>query len=147
MKSNVLRPYVNFPSFAVAKRIFKKHDFKITSLHADITKENWIRIYVRWRAKKEEYKFKYIKLGGTLHAGYYKEMELDFPIEYKWKRTNDYKSNLSISIGLQDTNENDLDYSPRFFENLKYGVLVWFSPKNWNDGKKDKEIFKWDRKR
>jgi hypothetical protein len=70
-------------------------------------------------------------------------LEIKFP-EIKYYYTFENKRNarkipFNIKIGLQhlinDLADGELKYSPLFFQNLGYGVQVWFGPNGWDDNR------------
>ena len=142
MNTNI-RPFAEVCS--LSKETLENLGFKFTSLHLDKTKEGWLRLYCHWQSgEKMEGRDKYPTLEMTTSESYACSQSFSFPIEFEDKEF-DWKLKTEIILGIELENQNEfIDYTPKFHENLKYGVLVWFAPKNWNDGEGDEELFKWD---
>ena len=138
-----IEPFFEFNTYPAAENLLSAHGLELTALDADLTKENWIRVYATWAAKKDEYKFKYPVLYGSSSGYSDSAVNLAFPqLKYRYRHKQFSRMTpLQLSVGIQDIMEQQLKYSYRFFENLKYGVLVWFAPENWNNGEGDKNLF------
>lgn len=132
----------------LSRKTLKQLGFKFTSLHLDKTKDGWLRLYCRWESngKKMQSRDKFPILAATSFESYACSMSFSFPVEFKNKKF-DYNLKTEIQLGIELEDQTQfIDYTPKFHENLKYGVLVWFAPKNWNNGEGDEELFKWDEK-
>ena len=129
----------------LSKKTLRKLGFKFTSLHLYKTKEGWLKLYCRWGSndKKMQGRDKYPSLASTSFESYACSKYFSFPIEIP---KTEYKTEIQLGIELEDQTK-FIDYTPKFYENLGYGVLVWFAPKDWDDGVGDIELFKLDIKK
>ena len=58
---STIRPFVELGIHS--EKVLDKLGFDITSLHLDKTGDGWLRIYIRYGSKKDEYKFKFAVKG------------------------------------------------------------------------------------
>lgn len=129
--------------------------FHFTAIDLDRTKDNWLRLYVTWTAAdKESYRVKYSCTdgSGSGHGGGRESQEvyLEFPeVSAPYgpeEHAKKYCAHINLGIMIKTgctLNPPRLGYVYRFKQNIKYGVLVWFSPSNWNSGERDKLLFRW----
>lgn len=102
--------------------------FKITQLDLDLTGDGWLRLHAKWTAT-EEWKTKYPVVESSMFSLHANRVEFGF---------NPYGKDAAgfclaqFSLGIE--NESDLNWFFKFTENIKYGVNVYFAPKNWNQG-------------
>lgn len=141
IKNHTIQPFLEFDKLPGAEKLLTAYGFETTALHADITKEGWVRVYVTWKAAKDEYKFRRPTHVGTTFAWSDKSFNFEFPLVY---RTHAMRHQLGFKVGLYNLRGRKVSYTPKFVEYLKYGMLCWFAPRNWNTGTKDTEIFKWE---
>lgn len=137
-------PFAEFGAFSEEK--LEQLGFHFTALHLDKTKDGWLRLYCTWNSDQEKMlcRDKYPTLECTSFEHSACSKNFSFPIEVEDKEY-DYKGKVEITLGIYQEDENkSIDYSPKFHENLKYGVLVWFAPKTWNNGEGDEELFRWE---
>jgi hypothetical protein len=155
MKTLLYRPFAEVDSLSEEK--MTAIGFQFTTLDLDLTKENWLRLYVAWKCSNtdENCKTKYPTLNciGLSHG----ENRVDFEftdLSAPYDQTEHGQLHKAgISVGIQTKFRNGRlikdypDYGYRFTEGVKYGALVWFSPKNWNNGKRGKALFHWAARR
>lgn len=143
---------------SLSTEVMEQLGFHFTAVHLDRTKEGWLRLYCAWKSddKKMKSRDKYPVKSCTTFC--YNETSVLFrfpeiPTPYKDEETgevHEYKA--EIELGIQFVNENgewvnkSIPYTPKFHENIKYGVLLWFAPDGWNDGENDEQLFKWEEK-
>ena len=103
--------------------------------------DRWLRLTLNWKAVKDEWKFKNVTFSGSSSGrggGYSDEgVCLEFHMF-------EMKNNPRLEVGLSAPGylRNPLDnYLYRFFENLKYGVSIYFSPRR--KGGVDKVLWDW----
>ena len=138
-----IRPFAEVNSHS--EPVFDKLGFDITSIHLDKTKDGWLRVYITWSAKKDEYKFKYPIKGCSSYGYGENSVELEFPqVKSKYKQSDGEFAPCDIEVGICTVNDKKLDYSFKFIENLSYGCLVWFAPKNWNNGLGEMAMFEFN---
>jgi hypothetical protein len=138
-----IKPFIQFDSAKGAENLLTAHGFEITALHLDKTKEGWLRLYVTWKASKEEYRFRRPSHVATTFSATERYFSFDFPLQY---RTHKNRHPLGFQAGIYHSQNKAIAYSPKFIENIKYGLILWFSPKGWNSGKSDQELFQWNAK-
>jgi hypothetical protein len=112
-------------------RSMKKYGFHYTDASLRKMKNGWLEAVVNWGADKDSYLFKTCYNAGRLLCTDYVNQQLRFdnlPKSFKF----------SIDIGLQLINptKGEIQYTPEYFVNLKYGVAVYFSPNGWQSGSK-----------
>lgn len=133
-----IKHYISY----LGDKAFKKIGFKVTDVTLTKLKGGWLAVTVNWDSNDgEHYKIKYGVNGGASYGYSDKAIVIDFPqLKYRFRtKTNSFTTTSQINIGIQTINGHALNYEPKFFENLKYGVTVYFAPKNW--GKINKEIY------
>lgn len=154
MKSPIIRPYAEIES--LSQKALDAIGFRFTALDLDKTKDGWLRLYITWRADKDEYKVKYpcvsSHASGRGSGQEYDSVEFEFPqiaapygTKEKWEKN--HKASIDVGIYIKTgrvKNPPRLGYSYKFKENIKYGALVWFAPESWNSGKGDKNLFAWN---
>lgn len=106
----------------------KKYGFEVKINEVNLHSNGFISVNVGWKAKKNEYVFKYATLGCLIFAYAECGMELTFP-EAKVKKWG----NFSFEVRLVSKNGKVFKYSPEFFENCKYQAIIWFTPQGWED--------------
>lgn len=127
-------------------RIFNDIGFYLKAIELDLIEGNWLRLHVRWFATKWEY-IKYVQDGGKSYSYNNKEFTLEFKtLKYRSYLTGQsHTSRARLNIGVKTNRPSrQLTYTPEYFDNIKYGVNCYFSPKNFNTGKHDISLFKWD---
>ncbi len=121
--------------------------FKITCLELDKTSDGWLRVYTRWGIKKPkfenlEYHTKYPTIGGFSIGYDERSVNLEFPgfgQSLEFKPLNRAKIKVGV-YHFYDNNSDDpvnripIKWDYRFFESIKYGANVYFSPRGWNSG-------------
>ena len=152
-----INPFVEIFVYGDNKEaLIKKYGFKIEYLSADILNHNkLIVITVRWTAN-EEYILdtKYGVILSTGHELSAESVDIHFPkIKYEAIYQKDgnkpeyrCEGKFGITVGLQTKDETELKYDYIFFQNLKYGVQVWFAPDGWDDFSNSKEFFLYESK-
>ena len=122
---------------------FQKRKFKITNLDLDLTKEGWLRIWMRWNSSSEDsYVFKYV----TEDCRIWMFNENRIYLKFNVPKTVDMFGDV-IEVGIRQDVCKKLDFDYKFLENLKYGVRLWFAPKSFNDGVSDKLIYSYDKEK
>lgn len=138
--------------------------FHFTALHLDRTKEGWLRLYCTWSQNNEKAKgrTKYAMFDGSGGiCGVTSEVMLCFnsikstsrKMSFGKEKGENWPASITLGIQLCDAkgqyngSEKNLGYSYKFFENLKYGVLVWFAPEGWNNAERDVPLFQWDKEK
>jgi hypothetical protein len=113
----------------------ENHNCEINEIKVRKHSNGWISVYAAWQEKGKEtkdfHKFKYPKLASK-NFGYE-----DTSCTFEFPETKDPSGEATLTIGLQLKNPEEengrIGYDPVFHENNKYGVTVWFAPKNWED--------------
>ena len=106
--------------------VVKKYGFRLTDATLSKMKDGWLELVVNWEADKDAYLFKNCYSYGTLWASDYVCQSLRFT-----NLPKNFKVSLDIGIQVKNLSEN-IEYTPEFFNNLKYGAAVYFSPKDWH---------------
>jgi hypothetical protein len=132
-----IKPFIELSSFLAAQNLYKKRGFEITRSSMRKLKNGFIEVVVEWAGD-----LKYATSGGKMYSGNSVSQTVEFPVKFRFTTSRGKKTrmstNLSFDVGLQtvtkkgEYSEVRLDYSPLFFQNLKYGVAVYFGPKGWD---------------
>tara|TARA_R110000868_G_scaffold326602_1_gene587615 strand:- start:20 stop:460 length:441 start_codon:yes stop_codon:yes gene_type:complete len=125
-----------------------KRGLKLTCVDYDLTHDGWIRAHIRWNCKVTD--TKYAVLGDRSSSYNQQSANITFPnVKYRFRGTNrdgtkySFTCKSTIEVGLFTKDNSKLGYSPKFLENLKWGVNVYFAPKNWNTKPDKQSLFKW----
>ena len=135
-----LNVWVEDTNSLASKAFLKKVNFRFTRRFVDITKQGWIGVYIEWNADVTGF-----KVAQKSSVGYFGGSEvmytLHFPeVKYRYKH-DEFKyitTTFQISVGLNLIRHKvfkkyiNIGYEPKFHENLGYGAIVWFAPKNWD---------------
>lgn len=134
--------------FAEPNPFLEKIGFRLYTLELDKNSDGWLRIHVKWgigmpssetnRKSEKSYilesKTKYpVYNGKTSGSGEYVNLAFpDFGKSLKYKTLH----RVTLDIGIHDSKDywRKIPYDYRFFENIKYGANIYFSPKEWNSG-------------
>lgn len=122
--------------------------FELTNFNLDLIEGGWLRICADWDSKKDNtWKFKYPKFDGCwIMLGGQNDIEVRFyfPEFGKYNDAEEGEGKImipkaSFSLGLyipQDENENRVknSYEYKYHQNTKYGVAVYFAPKDFESG-------------
>lgn len=142
---STIRPFVELGIHS--EKVLDKLGFDITSLHLDKTGDGWLRIYIRYGSKKDEYKFKFAVKGCVSYSYSENYVELEFPqVNSTFKRFDKTFAPVSINVGIQNIKNSQLGYTFKFIENMGYGCLVWFAPEGWNSGENETAMFEFNKK-
>jgi hypothetical protein len=148
-----IRPFVEVDS--ANETLLKKINFEITTFSAYSNKEGWIAVHLDWKSnwKNNDWRFKYPEDGGRgACIGHDEYVVLSFnQVRYRKRYgsgcrfTSSFKLEVGLGFDLEDDEDvsNDIGFPFRFkfFENTKYGGVVWFAPENWGrDCKKEYAI-------
>lgn len=118
-----IKPYVDKDD------AFKRHGMVIETLHLDLLKDSgFLRLYCKWSGN---YRFKRVHHMSTMYA--WESHEVNF-------RFSGLRSQKEIVFGLR-TDGGKLDYSYIGHQNIHHGVIIFFSPKTFNDGKNETPLF------
>lgn len=155
MKKLIYKPFAAVDSLSEEK--MKEIGFQFTTLDLDLTKENWLRLYVTWRCSNadEHGKTKYPTLNSVGYSNGENRVDFEFtelPAPYDQTEYGLlHKAGIFVGIQVKFRNGRLIrdfpDYSYQFQDNVKYGALVWFAPKTWNNGKHEKVLYRWQAKR
>lgn len=142
----MIQPYVRVPSFCSgAEAVTKKHNFVIDKVIATKHKNGLISVIVNW--DKASSNFRSMQPYGRMYGYSDIEYHLTPSVKTTYRFTVDGRRMTvpySIDVGLCTTDESKINYEPLFFENLKYGVRVWFGPKGWDSDEDAEQILCWD---
>lgn len=153
----IIHPYAEIG--ALSKKALDALGFRFTAIDLDLTKEGWLRLYVRWDGNaKQAGRLKYPRCGctgsGSGGGRESEDLELEFPeIPAPYGRAEyarDHKATINLGVLIKTgraLSPARLKYHYQFFDCIKYGVNVWFSPLDWNDGAGDKSLFRWAERR
>jgi len=112
--------YINDKCLESVKR---KYGFQFTSCKLHVLDGGWIVVCFRWKTQKDEFKFKFCKEAGMTSS----QSILSQTLEFEGLRKNKpYKSHFELGIKLGTT-----AYKLQFWENIRYGVSVYFSPNSF----------------
>lgn len=144
MKKPKLHPYVEITP--ESQKALRRHGFALRALGLDMLPEGWLRLFLRWDSSgKSASVLRNASERGTESSsgGAYESagVALEFP-EVKLPASGfDFARFASIHVGVfvktggGRGNVIRLGFNYRFFENLKYGCAVYFSPAGWGAGK------------
>lgn len=106
--------------------IKKKYGFKITSTSLCKMSSKWLAVIVNWSHNddKKSHYIKYCEDAGYMWSMSEVSQQLSFTALPKNFKT-------VINVGLVSTNGKQLKYRPTYFQNTKYGVIVYFAPSSW----------------
>jgi hypothetical protein len=151
-----IRPFFKWNVWS--KDIMDSMGFEITRMVFSLTKEKWLTLSLDWTMPNEEYKVKYAKLVGTAYelgggndavvvSLFFSEIEAD-PEAYR-ADYNDTERNYNgfgkvcfdagIEIEENEAKKHEyptLDYEYAYFVNTKYGVVIYFKPRDFGDTEK-----------
>lgn len=137
----IIQPFVEVNVLCEEKA--KKIKFEFTRFFANYTSDGWIYLIVEW--ENIDWRFKYPVL--SYKAYHYDEhfIGLRFPkvkCSYIDNENKSCKHEFEIEVGLQHKKQDKkVEFEYKFYENLGYGVCVWFAPRDWHKSKEDVEFF------
>ena len=105
--------------------IRKKYGFRITDCSLVKMANGWYCVFVNWTSDKDTYLFKTCKSNGRMGSQDAASFDLSF-----CNLSNRFKS--SIEIGIETVNGRRLGNEATYFQNYKYGVGVFFAPRDWD---------------
>jgi hypothetical protein len=126
--------YAETSVFDEAAAIEKRIGFRFTDICARKYPNGFIGVIVNWEASGDEsHNVSHGTLGCKMYAVENVSLEVCFPELTYRIGDNDWDTNFEIEVGISSLFENGkVPYEPLFFQNLKYGVEVWFGPKDWD---------------
>lgn len=148
-----IHPIVELPKHHQgAMRLLDRYAFKITDVEFAKHSNGFLCVTVNWTA--DDPMFKNGVKGCTEYSYSTVSMEISFPrAKYRWKvartdMTRFFNSSVGLRIGIQRLLPHSdfesfgkIGYEPLFFQNLGWGVQVWFAPQNWQKHDTRKVIF------
>jgi len=128
----------------------KAFGFEVTRIVQLQLKNKMIAVVVDWTAKNEYiHLFKYATDNGKTYYTY-NSQNLRFDLaKFEHTYKNDSKPttlNFELDVHIQDPEKPNkrCEYSPIFFQNLKYGAIVYFGKPDWEDTESQKVIYSKD---
>lgn len=138
-----INPYLEFHDCKEAVRALESIQFEITNFACYEHENGFISIEVDWTAKGENASMvKYPCDNGYMFSSDYIEKQFQFkslPFKYEDDEVHAQESYVSFSIGLEFNEKKDYTYL--FYQNTKYGVIVYFAPYDWAKEETKKLIF------
>lgn len=136
----MIKPFIELSPFTAAQNLYKKHKFEIDRISMRRLKNGFIEVIVEWGGD-----LKYVTDGGKMFSSNSVSQTLEFSHKFRYTsrrpdihgKKSRHTTTLSFDVGLQTVTKKGnysrarLNYRPLFFQNLKYGVAVYFGPKNW----------------
>lgn len=128
-------------------KMYRDRNFYITEFKLVETSEGWLRLDIEWNSDsfKEENKkikfisFKYVSEEGTSSSSngeeriFFRFSELNIKNKYGCLNTH-FDAGIYVDNETIDENIWFSNYKYKYFENLKYGVSLYFSPKEFGTG-------------
>ena len=124
----------------ISQRLLDKYGFRVRDIQLQSLKDGWLCVSLNWTSDKDTTLFKYCYSAGTMFTDDATSQEVNFT--YLSKR---FKASLDIGIQTVDPEE-DIQYSVKYFQNTKYGIAVYFAPKNAHQVKETIEQYDFDDK-
>jgi hypothetical protein len=136
-----LSPIIELPEHHMgAMNLLSKYNFRITDTEFSRHSNGFLSVTVNWTA--DDPMFKYGVLGCKTYGWSDVSVEIEFPsAKYRWRTGAAgcrFISPVRLIVGVQRLHPKKeiqstgkLGYEPLFFRNLKWGVEVWFAPRNW----------------
>lgn len=138
-----INPYLEFYDCKEAVRVLESIQFEITNFACYEHENGFISIEVDWTAKGERRSdVKYPDDDGYMFSSDYIEKQFKFKalsFKYDDDEVGAEKSYVSFSVGLEFDEKKDYTYL--FYNNTKYGVIVYFAPYDWAKEDTKKLIF------
>ena len=114
------------------KSIIKKYGFRLQDATLREMRNGWLEVVVNWTSEKDSYLFKYCRNDGKMFTDDATSQSLGFV-----NLSKRFKCELEIGIQLDNVkSKGRIKYDVEYFQNLKYGVAVYFSPKGWESNSK-----------
>jgi len=138
----MMQPFVDITdTWTESKKLLKKFKFKITDVKATEYQNGWIGVCVEWNSTHH---CRMVRLGLTSFAYsktsftlVFTDPEAEHTVVYDDGGTGSSVLGIEVGLFMSDDNRLPIDekitHEPKFFENLKYGVLVYFAPKDFFD--------------
>lgn len=127
--------FIRMQPFDEAEAIAKQSKFYITEFKSLKLANGFIQIVVDWG--DADFRFKSGVLGIKTFAYNYCSLEVRFPLadfNYSGEGGDIRETEMAIEVGISNESDGEkINYTPLFFQNAKYGVVVYFAPNGWND--------------